>query len=367
MNGSGLATLTAEEITRIPKRTLAELAAPASSGERHFQMRRLVIPMLGNGIMPERVFAVLRSIYAEDVGDKEIWDYIGWAAAKPFTPSGYSNTSQAPRSVLIRRPTVVPNKLVSAAKVANAERFLAGFRCAIDDLRRASPAKAQEGVPLLQAELFFSFLYTREDGSEYPDHFINVVNDFQLDEKGKALPRGPGKSLTRDGWRRYLKGHGVPQNDAGAWVRLNSAKATGSGAGGACTDADVLVTRYVLLESDCLPLPLQASLLAKLPVPIVAIIDSGGKSLHGILKLPGDDAAEGKQLLRQLAILGFDPANHNPSRLSRLPGALRRIGARDHAGSYQSLIYLDNTPLWPLEPDKPWNEQSYPRPGGTIL
>ena len=34
MNGSGLTKLTPEVIIKIPKRTLAELAAPAPSGER---------------------------------------------------------------------------------------------------------------------------------------------------------------------------------------------------------------------------------------------------------------------------------------------------------------------------------------------
>ena len=45
MNGSGLTKLTPVEISKIPKKTLTELAAPAPSGERHFQMGRLIIPM----------------------------------------------------------------------------------------------------------------------------------------------------------------------------------------------------------------------------------------------------------------------------------------------------------------------------------
>jgi hypothetical protein len=45
MNGSGLTKLTPEEIIKIPKKALAELAAPAPSGERHFQMDRLIISM----------------------------------------------------------------------------------------------------------------------------------------------------------------------------------------------------------------------------------------------------------------------------------------------------------------------------------
>jgi hypothetical protein len=45
MNGSGLTKLTPEQIIKVPKKTLAELATPAPSGERHFQMGRLIIPM----------------------------------------------------------------------------------------------------------------------------------------------------------------------------------------------------------------------------------------------------------------------------------------------------------------------------------
>ena len=56
------------------------------------------------------------------------------------------------------------------------------------------------------------------------------------------------------------------------------------------------------------------SCLAKLPVPIVAVIDSGGKSLHAVVELRGDDPTEGKDLLSHLSTMGVDPTNHNPSR-----------------------------------------------------
>jgi hypothetical protein len=363
MKGSALGLLTPEEVSHLPKKTLQELTSSAPSGERHFQMPHLIIPMLGNGFAPQRVFDLLRTIYAEDVTDNEIWKYIQWAADKPFQPTGAH--LPAPRDPIPQAAVTTQKKLSPEAKLANAERFLKGFRCTTENLRDAWPVRVQKGCHHPETPLFFAFLYTREDGSEDPQHFINVFTDFKLDDKGRPMPVGAGKSLSRDGWTKHIREHGVPQGEAGAWFRPNPVRSNGSGFGGAYTDADVATIQYVLVESDCLPLELQASLLAQLPIPIVAIVDSGNRSLQAIVKIA--EATEAKQLLADLAPFGIDQVNHNPSRLARLPGALRRIGARKKEGCYQELIYLDNSPIWLFEPDKPWKEQFYPRPGGTIL
>ena len=76
--------------------------------------------------------------------------------------------------------------------------------------------------------------------------------------------------------------------------------------------------------------------------PIVALIDTGGKSIHAILKVdaPSREAweaeIENKLFARVLCPLGCDPQCRNESRLSRLPGHFRR-----EKNQWQRLLYLN--------------------------
>jgi RecA-family ATPase len=77
--------------------------------------------------------------------------------------------------------------------------------------------------------------------------------------------------------------------------------------------------------------------LARLPLPIAAIIFSGGKSYHALVRVDAPDATvyrdEVGKMLALLRKFGFDQQTGNPSRMSRLPGAMR-------GGKLQRLIYL---------------------------
>ena len=180
-----------------------------------------------------------------------------------------------------------------------------------------------------------------------------MVTDFQM-EDGKARPVGPGETRSVFQWRRRIERHGVPQSDAGGWIRHNEVNPAnlgkrgdgpwlGSGRSGAYTDQDVRQVRSVLVESDDLPRELQLAYLARAALPILAITDSGGRSYQALVQVAS--AEEGKRLLTALRRYGWDPCNHNASRLSRLPGALRKIRARDpEGGVIQRLIYLNHSP-----------------------
>jgi RecA-family ATPase len=93
-----------------------------------------------------------------------------------------------------------------------------------------------------------------------------------------------------------------------------------------------------LVESDILPLELQLSVIARLPLPVAAIIFSGGKSYHALVQVDASDAfAYRRDVGRMLSLLrplGFDQGTGNPSRMSRLPGAMR-------GGQQQRLLYLN--------------------------
>jgi len=76
--------------------------------------------------------------------------------------------------------------------------------------------------------------------------------------------------------------------------------------------------------------------------PIVALIDSGGKSIHAILRVECETRdewerdIEGQLFPRVLVPLGCDPACRNEAHLSRLPGHYRA-----EKGAWQRLLYLN--------------------------
>ena len=320
----------------IPPRTRAELSSPAPKGQRHEQMLKIVLPLLGAGLAGEAVFAQLRAMYDADVSDREISDLIAWGRAKNPQPCGYNqNPSSSMRSF---RPATVPERVTAERAIANAEKWLGNFRCEQYDLWERSPWRPLEdwrfdALPLLAA------LYDKDD-------FLNVVTDFTLDDKQKANPKGAGTTMLRDDCMRWIRDHGAPQSEAGAWIRPNPVKQHGTGKNGAPCDSDVTSYRFCLLESDDLPLDLQLSLWARLPLPVAAIIDSAGRSVHAWVRLDCDSAQEYQTLVNRiyarLARFGICRSNKNPSRLSRLPGAQRTIGKREDGE--QRLLYLNPEP-----------------------
>jgi len=111
---------------------------------------------------------------------------------------------------------------------------------------------------------------------------------------------------------------------AGGWIRFNPMDGRG------VKDENVTDYRHALVESDNLPLEKQIAIYRQLELPIAAMVHSGGKSIHAIVKIgAGSDFEEYRNrvnfLFEVLKKSGFDVdrANRNPSRLSRLPGIFR--------------------------------------------
>ena len=111
--------------------------------------------------------------------------------------------------------------------------------------------------------------------------------------------------------------------DAGAWICINPTNGLGRRA------ENIVVYRHALVESDNLPVHEQISTLKKLRVPITALVSSGNKSVHAIVRVDAHNAAEYRDRVQALYdildVNGFpvDRANSNPSRLSRMPGVIR--------------------------------------------
>ncbi len=325
----------------IPQRTRAEIASPAPTGLRHHQARKIAVSLIGNGLAPEAVFAQLRSTYPLDVADKELRDLIAWAVSKNPQPCGYAYGahSYTARPLVL---TVKPHPLNAEQATANTVKWLGGFRCDECDLWHVSPWRPLEDWKW-DSMMLLAGLYGKEE-------HVNVVIEHTIETNSggslKANPKGAGKTLLRDDWLRLIREHGAPQSKAGAWIRPNPVKEHGTGKGGAICDADVVSFRFAILESDLLPAELALSLFSRLPLPIAAILSSGGKSPHAWVKVDCLNAEEyrGKveRIYALLARFGLDPNNKNESRLSRLPGAKREIG-KQGAGE-QRLIYLNPEP-----------------------
>jgi len=101
-------------------------------------------------------------------------------------------------------------------------------------------------------------------------------------------------------------------------------------------DGNVKTFKYCLAEFDTLSREDQIQFWTAVKLPIVCLIDSGGKSIHAWLKVSELAQVERleqwathikRRLYDQgLIPLGVDSACSNPSRLSRLPGHLRDTG-----------------------------------------
>lgn len=253
--------------------------------------------------------------------------------AKHDKPRGHL----AGNGALTRRDFKVPAKPAEPVpKIDPAtamENWLRGFRCTEQDLYDASPIKpaddcAQDGV-LLVSHLFA------------PGERVNFITDFTIytrksDGLMKSNPQGYGESVERDDLIARWTISGMPASDAGGWMRMNPVDGEG------VDDANVTAFRYALLEWDGIPLDLQISFLARVPLPIDVILTSGGKSVHAWVRVDAQNREEYEaafvSLRDVLFNFGLDRKNKNPSRLSRLPGVKRVVGAS--GDGWQRILYL---------------------------
>ncbi len=198
-------------------------------------------------------------------------------------------------------------------------------------------SREKGGVKLSPKEEFkkyISALFKTGDTINY------VVDTFEKD--GKYLPKGKGINSTYDELSEACDKFsdlgaviGDWNENGGAFIRINPMSGEG------CRNSDVADFRYCLIESDSMPKVEQLRKIREFNLPCAAIVDSGGKSVHAIVKI---DAGINETLYRDrvATLIKFldehdftvDKACRNPSRLSRLAGASRN-------GKRQSLIEVN--------------------------
>ena len=196
---------------------------------------------------------------------------------------------------------------------------------------------------------------------------VCICND--LTDEGK--PNSAGSFLARDVW---IEKYGKPDSSLlsrlgeGAFIRINPFIANDySGA-----DKAVASYRHVLVEMDVSTKDEQQQILVDSGLPITALIDSGGKSIHAWVRVDATDRKQWDErrdvIYNALASKGIDPKNKNPSRYSRLPGAYRsgvgqrlvalKLGAesfenwvqeQDDASEQESIVSVDD--LISFQPD----------------
>ena len=112
-------------------------------------------------------------------------------------------------------------------------------------------------------------------------------------------------------------------SEVGAWIRFNPLDGKG------VKNENVTEFRYALVESDTMEISAQKAIITELELPVAALVYSGKKSLHAIVKIDASTYEEYKKRVDYLYNvcnkngLKLDIQNRNPSRLSRMPGIMR--------------------------------------------
>ncbi|MBS4198592.1 AAA family ATPase [Bacillus sp. FJAT-49732] len=160
---------------------------------------------------------------------------------------------------------------------------------------------------------------------------VGYVTDTWQNEEGKHLPTKGAYDRSAGELIQLLNQSGGDiggvigdyNPEAGAWIRFNPLDGKG------VKNENVTEYKYALVESDTMDLEKQNAILRELELPIAALVYSGKKSIHAIVKINAANYEEYRKRVDYLYNvckkngLNIDNQNRNPSRLSRMPGIER--------------------------------------------
>lgn len=160
-----------------------------------------------------------------------------------------------------------------------------------------------------------------------PDEFVGYC-DRLTEEDGRWVPKEGKKRRTAGQLIEKLKkgfdnASICGESAGGAMIRFNPLDGEGE------SDGNVTALRYCLLESDTDSIEKQYALYHEMNLPIKALVHSGNKSLHAIVKV---DAATPRIYKERVNFiyefcekngLKLDKNDKNASRYSRMPGVKR--------------------------------------------
>ena len=199
---------------------------------------------------------------------------------------------------------------------------------AVLDPSWVEPAEIAEPAEWKPAEQLTAYLEALFDA----DEAVGYVTDSWQRDDGKWLPANKGlcdrtageliESISKYG-DDFASALGKYNPEAGAWIRFNPLDGKG------VRNDNVAEFRYALVESDSMDLGRQRAIIEELELPVAALVHSGGKSLHAIVRVDAKDFDEYRKRVEYLYRvckengLAVDTQNKNPSRLSRMPGCMR--------------------------------------------
>lgn len=200
-----------------------------------------------------------------------------------------------------------------------------GYELSFDDYFTDDEMPIANKTPVEQFREYLTTLFKE-------DEHVNIVIESIQREDGKWTPCAKGDSSRTAGelireLDRHPKDLGATIGDwneeAGAWIRFNPCDGKG------VRNTNTTAYRFALVESDEISIEEQRKAYIKYNLPIAALVYSGTKSLHAIVRIDAKDEKEYAQrvsfLYQFLEDKGFklDTQNKNVMRLSRLPGASR--------------------------------------------
>lgn len=197
----------------------------------------------------------------------------------------------------------------------------------VEDKEVAEPT--DNWKPVDQLIEYIETLFSAEEHVGYVTEYWD--NEDRKSPKKGVWSRTAGELIQE---LRHCKGDicavvGDYDPEVGAWIRFNPLDGQG------IRDANVTSFRYTLVESDTLDVERQAAIYAELELPIAALVHSGKKSLHAIVRVDAKDKEEYRDRVHFLHEvckkngLPIDTQNKNASRLSRMPGIMR-AGRKQH-------------------------------------
>ena len=238
-----------------------------------------------------------------------------------------------PRTV---KPTFKPSRLEALA------RRMDGF--SFSDLAARSPIRPDTRTPA-------SFLHALYQPGEH------VLCFSEFASQGQALwtrpPQGESYNARElDEFIRPAEGKGawfLCNPIDGQWRTLDRLKTEHNPTGRTRrAEENLTAFRYLVVESDKVDPALWLAALVQIPLPIVAVYYSGGKSIHALVRVDAESVKHWNELRDRLApalvTLGADKGAMTAVRLTRLPQCYRAEKDR-----WQELYYLnpkaDETPI----------------------
>jgi hypothetical protein len=241
------------------------------------------------------------------VTDGEIWD----AVNKAFDSLPASTQTTTPR------PAVDGAKLLNAIVKRGADFDEA-------ELWEASPVRIdwppeRDGIEVLRrlyAPEERLFIGARHDASV--EHVLSVSEWIARFERGISIPE-----------------HIIPNPLTGAQGKTKDGKTS--------YRADSCVKRFTfaVIEFDAMPRQQQIQFWGGVKLPVVALVDSGGKSIHAWIRIDAPNAAEWtrrveSELFGILRVVGVDATCKNEARLSRMPSHFR-----SEKKQWQRILYFN--------------------------